>query len=143
MAGRCCPAGIAWQVKPGSRLGVLSAHFMAVLLRNTFNAWIDRAPGAPPKLIMIGDVRVPTNGWHARLTKRSPQGINPKTWRRRRHPVCREFQAAEYDRKIASGRDAVGIVYDACWRQHWQRHSLRSGRADVYRRLQEAQRACD
>ena len=51
---------------------------MTVLLRNTFKAWIDRAPGAPPKLVMVGDVRVPTNGWHARLTKRSPQGINPK-----------------------------------------------------------------
>lgn len=51
---------------------------MTVMLRNTFRAWIDRAPGAPPKLIMTGDVRVPTNGWQARLTKRSPQGINPK-----------------------------------------------------------------
>ncbi|TYL98190.1 hypothetical protein FXB40_06880 [Bradyrhizobium rifense] len=51
---------------------------MTVLLRNTFKAWIDRVPGAPPRLIMIGDVRVPTNGWHARLTRRSPQGINPK-----------------------------------------------------------------
>ncbi|MBR0713287.1 hypothetical protein [Bradyrhizobium liaoningense] len=51
---------------------------MPVLLRNTFKAWIDHAPGAPPKLVMVGDVRVPTNGWRARLTKRSPQGINPK-----------------------------------------------------------------
>jgi hypothetical protein len=51
---------------------------MTVLLRDTFKAWIDRAPGAPPKLIMTGDVRVPTNGWQARLTKRSPQGVNPK-----------------------------------------------------------------
>jgi hypothetical protein len=50
---------------------------MTVLLRNTFKAWIDRAPGTPPRLIMVGDVRVPGNGW-ARLTKRSPQGINPK-----------------------------------------------------------------
>jgi len=51
---------------------------MTVLLRNTFKAWIDRAPGAPPRLVMVGDVRVPTDGWQARLTKRSPQGINPK-----------------------------------------------------------------
>jgi hypothetical protein len=51
---------------------------MTVLLRDTFKAWIDRAPGGPPKLVMTGDVRVPTNGWQARLTKRSPQGINPK-----------------------------------------------------------------
>ena len=27
---------------------------------------------------MVGDVRVPTDGWQARLTRRSPQGINPK-----------------------------------------------------------------
>jgi hypothetical protein len=51
---------------------------MTVLLRDTFKAWIDRAPGAPPRLIMTGDVRVPTNGWQARLTRRTPQGINPK-----------------------------------------------------------------
>ncbi|MBR0956809.1 hypothetical protein [Bradyrhizobium japonicum] len=51
---------------------------MTVLLRNTFRAWIDRAPGALPRLIMTGDVRVPTNGGQARLTKRTPQGINPK-----------------------------------------------------------------
>jgi len=51
---------------------------MTILLRNTFKAWIDRPPGAPPRLIMVGDVRVPTDGWQARLTKRSPQGINPK-----------------------------------------------------------------
>ncbi len=51
---------------------------MTVLLRNTFKAWIDRVPGEPPKLIMIGDVRVPANGSQARLTRRSPQGINPK-----------------------------------------------------------------
>jgi hypothetical protein len=51
---------------------------MTVLLRETFKAWIHRAPDAPPRLIMIGDVRVPTNAWRARLTRRSPQGINPK-----------------------------------------------------------------
>jgi hypothetical protein len=51
---------------------------MTVLLRNTFKAWIDRPPGAPPRLVMVGDLRVPTNGWQARLTRRSPQGINPK-----------------------------------------------------------------
>jgi len=51
---------------------------MTILLRNTFKAWIDRPPGAPPRLIMVGDVRVPTDGWQARLTKRTPQGINPK-----------------------------------------------------------------
>jgi len=51
---------------------------MTVLLRDTFKAWIDRAPGVPPRLIMIGDVRVPNNGSLARLTRRSPQGINPK-----------------------------------------------------------------
>jgi hypothetical protein len=50
---------------------------MTVLLRNTFKAWIDRAPGGTPRLIMTGDVRVPSNG-RAQLTRRSPQGINPK-----------------------------------------------------------------
>jgi len=38
---------------------------MTILLRNTFKAWIDRPPGAPPRLIMVGDVRVPTDGWQA------------------------------------------------------------------------------
>jgi hypothetical protein len=50
---------------------------MPVLLKNTFKAWIDRMPGAPPRLIVTGDVQVPTSGWHAWLTKRSPRGINP------------------------------------------------------------------
>ncbi len=51
---------------------------MPVLLRNTFKVWIDRAPGTPPRLVMVGDVRVPSNGWHARLTRRSRQGVDPR-----------------------------------------------------------------
>lgn len=51
---------------------------MAVLLRNTFKAWIDHPPGTPPRLIMTGEVRVPTNGQQPQLSKRTPQGINPK-----------------------------------------------------------------
>jgi hypothetical protein len=50
---------------------------MPVLLKDTFKAWIDRMPGARPKLIAIGDVQVPTSGWHVWLTKRVPQGTNP------------------------------------------------------------------
>ena len=52
---------------------------MPVLLKNTFKAWIDRMPGpsAHPRLIVIGDVQVPTTGWHAWLTRHEPQGINP------------------------------------------------------------------
>jgi hypothetical protein len=72
------PRAYVSPVTEGSRNLAKEGRVMTVLLRNTFKAWIDRAPGAPPKLVMVGDVRVPTNGWHARLTKRSPQGINPK-----------------------------------------------------------------
>jgi hypothetical protein len=50
---------------------------MPILLKDTFKAWIDRMPGAGPKLIVIGDVQVPTSGWHVWLTPRAPQGINP------------------------------------------------------------------
>lgn len=50
---------------------------MPTILKNTFKAWIDRMPGAGPNLIVIGDVEVPTTGWHVVLTRRSPQGINP------------------------------------------------------------------
>jgi hypothetical protein len=52
---------------------------MPTLLKNTFKAWIDRmpGPGAQPKLIVVGDVQVPTSGWHVWLERRVPQGINP------------------------------------------------------------------
>lgn len=50
---------------------------MPTLLKGTFKAWIDRMPGAGPKLIVIGDMEVPTGGWRVDLVRRSPQGINP------------------------------------------------------------------
>ncbi|NOJ46068.1 hypothetical protein [Bradyrhizobium archetypum] len=50
---------------------------MPVLLEDTFRAWIDHVPDGGPKLIVIGEVQVPTAGWHVRLTRRSPQGIDP------------------------------------------------------------------
>lgn len=50
---------------------------MPILLKVTFKAWIDHMPGSDPKLIVIGDVQVPTTGWHVTLTRRSPQGFNP------------------------------------------------------------------
>jgi hypothetical protein len=50
---------------------------MPTLLKNTFKAWIDRMPGSRPKLIVVGDVQVPTSGWHVWLSKHVPQGINP------------------------------------------------------------------
>src|SRR4051794_14391665 len=50
---------------------------MPTLLKGTFKAWIDRMPGSGPKLIVIGDVQVPTTGWHVTLLRHSPQGINP------------------------------------------------------------------
>jgi hypothetical protein len=50
---------------------------MPILLKDTFKAWIDNMPGAPPTLIAIGDVQVPTSGWHVWLAKRPSQGINP------------------------------------------------------------------
>jgi hypothetical protein len=43
---------------------------MPILLKDTFEAWIDHMPGSGPKLIVIGDVQVPTTGWHVTLTRR-------------------------------------------------------------------------
>ena len=53
---------------------------MPTLLKGTFKAWIDRmpGPGAKPKLIVVGDVQVPTSGWHVWLESRNPQGVNPQ-----------------------------------------------------------------
>jgi hypothetical protein len=50
---------------------------MPLLLKETFKAWIDHMPPGGPKLIVTGDVQVPTGGWQVTLTRRSPQGINP------------------------------------------------------------------
>lgn len=50
---------------------------MPKLLKDTFKAWIDRMPGGPPKLIVIGDIEVPSLAWTARLVRAVPQGTNP------------------------------------------------------------------
>ncbi|MCG6205928.1 hypothetical protein LPW26_14850 [Rhodopseudomonas sp. HC1] len=50
---------------------------MPRLLDITFKAWIDRMPGAPHKLIVVGKAEVPTGGWTGELVYRNPQGINP------------------------------------------------------------------
>ena len=49
------------------------------LLEDTFKAWIDRMPGGPPKLIVIGELEFPTTGWIATLRRAESQGINPTT----------------------------------------------------------------
>jgi len=41
-------------------------------------AWIDKMPGAPEKLFVIGTCVFPTTGWTVELRRASPQGINPK-----------------------------------------------------------------
>ncbi|MFT4115590.1 hypothetical protein [Bradyrhizobium sp.] len=50
---------------------------MPVLLKETFKAWIDHMSGDGPKLIVVGEVQVPTMGWYVKLTRRVAQGINP------------------------------------------------------------------
>jgi hypothetical protein len=51
---------------------------MPKLLKQTFKAWLDEMPGSPSKLIVTGDLEVPTPGWKAELKLKVPQGINPK-----------------------------------------------------------------
>jgi hypothetical protein len=50
---------------------------MPKLLKETFEAWINKMPGSPHKLIVIGAVEVPTPGWKVDLVRAEPQGINP------------------------------------------------------------------
>ncbi|MDO8878303.1 MAG: hypothetical protein Q7V40_19685 [Pseudolabrys sp.] len=47
------------------------------VLQETFTAWIDSQPPGPQKLIVTGDIEVPTSGWSAKLTRATPQGVNP------------------------------------------------------------------
>jgi hypothetical protein len=51
---------------------------MPRLLDDTFKAWIDRMPGSPHKLIVVGKAEVTTGGWSGKLVYRNPQGINPE-----------------------------------------------------------------
>ena len=50
---------------------------MPRLLKETFKAWRDEMPGANHKLIVTGELEVPTSGWKAELTPKKPPGINP------------------------------------------------------------------
>jgi hypothetical protein len=47
------------------------------IIKDSFKAWIDKQPVGPNKLIVIGEVEVPTGGWNVILSPASPQGINP------------------------------------------------------------------
>ncbi len=40
-------------------------------------AWIDTQPVRPPKLMVVGDVSVPSGGYSVALEMRTPQGFNP------------------------------------------------------------------
>jgi hypothetical protein len=51
---------------------------MPQLVKQSFHAWIDDMPGAKPKLIVTGELQVPTTGWKAETKRQVPQGINPK-----------------------------------------------------------------
>jgi hypothetical protein len=51
---------------------------MPKLLKPTFKAWIDTMPPAPPRLIVTGELEVPTSGWTATLGLKNPQGFNQK-----------------------------------------------------------------
>jgi hypothetical protein len=50
---------------------------MPKLLKQTFKAWLNEMPGSKHKLIVTGELEVPTSGWKAELTRKEPQGINP------------------------------------------------------------------
>jgi hypothetical protein len=48
-----------------------------VVIEDLFKAWLDTQPVGPRKLIVTGEVEVPTGGWSVELVAASPQGINP------------------------------------------------------------------
>lgn len=43
-----------------------------------WHAWVNLQPGSDRSLHVKGTVDVNSGGWQARLTKRSPQGFNPR-----------------------------------------------------------------
>jgi hypothetical protein len=51
---------------------------MPSLLKQTFKAWLDEMPGSKPKLIVTGELEIPTTGWKGELKLHQPQGINKK-----------------------------------------------------------------
>jgi hypothetical protein len=50
---------------------------MPTLLKNTFEARINKMPIGKPKLTVTGKAEVPTPGWSGSLVRAVPQGINP------------------------------------------------------------------
>jgi hypothetical protein len=51
---------------------------MPTLVKQSFKAWIDAMPGSPPRLIVTGEIEVPTTGWKVGMSRQVPQGVNPK-----------------------------------------------------------------
>jgi hypothetical protein len=47
------------------------------VLKDSFRAWIDNQPPGPKKLIVKGQIEVPTGGWTSSLNRVMPQGISP------------------------------------------------------------------
>jgi len=47
------------------------------IVQEMFKAWIDMQPPGPHKLIVVGNIDVPTSGWSATLRRAEPQGSNP------------------------------------------------------------------
>jgi hypothetical protein len=51
---------------------------MPTLLKDSFKAGIDKLSGlSAPKLIVDGNVEVPSAGWKVTLARKEPQGFNP------------------------------------------------------------------
>jgi hypothetical protein len=46
--------------------------------QGTFEAWLDKQPGANNTLHVTGKITVPTGGYKVSLVEANPQGINPK-----------------------------------------------------------------
>jgi hypothetical protein len=51
---------------------------MPTLVKQSFKAWIDAMPGSPPRLIVTGEIEVPTTGWKVGISRQVPQGTNQK-----------------------------------------------------------------
>lgn len=51
---------------------------MPSVVKQSFKAWIDEMPGSQPRLIVTGEIEVPTTGWKVGMSRQVPQGINPK-----------------------------------------------------------------
>lgn len=50
---------------------------MPKLLKETFEAWLDKQPGSPHSLHVKGQIQFPSGGWTFKVLKTYPQGFNP------------------------------------------------------------------